>query len=270
MPISAARASIQRVARRARRPARSSSSRPRSDFADLSPPTIADGPEGSLVSSSEAVEGERTVSLTARDEGGGLTSVGVLVDGVPAVERPADPTSSSCRTPYLVRVPCPLATSVTLRVQTSLTGRLQLPSGAPISDAVIRVQAMTALRGAKWRDIGSVTTGADGRFRYVARPGPSRTLRFTYFAFSLDPDPAATAEMEFGVTIYAVARRGSDRVPVAVLRNGPTRSRPVLLPLPADVRALHLSLPCQATDPGGLSLRRGLVPDRCRARWPLS
>ncbi len=79
-------------------------------------------------------------------------------------------------------------------------------------------------------------------------------MRFTYFAFSLDPDPAATAEMEFRVradlslsvsprqvgahgrisfrgrliggpgragnqvTIYAVARRGSDRVPVAVLR----------------------------------------------------
>jgi hypothetical protein len=287
---------------------------------DLAPPTIAGGLEGSLVSASEPLEGERTLSFTARDEGGGLTSVGALVDGVPAVERPADPTLSSCRTPYLVRVPCPLAASVMLRVQTSaipngrhvvqafatdvggnrttshpvlvttqnggqpngvgasrlaelkvtrrgraqtivrhrarttLMGQLQLPSGAPISDAVVRVQAMTAVRGARWRDMGSVTTQRNGGFRYVALPGPSRSVRFTYYAFSLDPEPAAAAEIELRVraglsfsvsprqvgthgrisfrgrllggpgragnqvTIYAVARRGSDRVPVAVLR----------------------------------------------------
>jgi hypothetical protein len=287
---------------------------------DLASPTIVDGLEGSLVSASEPLEGERTLSFTARDEGGGLTSVGALIDGVPMVERPADPTSSTCRTPYLLRIPCPLAANVTLRVQTSampngrhvveafatdvggnrttsrpilvttqnggqpngigasrlaelkvtrarhaqsvvrprarttLVGQLQRPSGTPISDAAVRVQAMTALRGARWRDAGSVVTGADGRFRYVARPGPSRTLRFTYYAFSLDPDPAATAEMDLRVraglsfsvsprqvgthgrisfrghllggpgragnqvTLYAVARRGRDRVPVAVLR----------------------------------------------------
>jgi hypothetical protein len=287
---------------------------------DLVVPTIAENVDGSLLTSSEPVEGERTVSLTARDEGGGLASVGVLVDGVAAVQKPADATSPTCRRPYLVRVPCPLAASVTLPVQTSaipngrhivqafatdvggnrttsrpflvttqnggepngvgasrlaelsvgraghpasvlryrarttLRGRLQVPSGAPISGAVVRIHVLTALRGARWRDAGSVTTDAQGRFRYVAGAGPSRSLRMTYHAFSLDPEPAATTGVDLRVraglafsvrprrvssrglitfrgkllggpgragnqvALYAVARRGRDRVPVAVVR----------------------------------------------------
>jgi hypothetical protein len=287
---------------------------------DLVSPTIADSPTGSLLDSSKPIEGERTLSFEARDEGGGLASVGVVVDNLPALEQPADATSSTCRRPYVVRVPCPLASNVTLRVQTSaiangthvvqafatdvggnrttsrpflvttqnggepngtgasrlaelkvarrghranilrhrshasLTGVLHLPSGAPISDASVRVQALTALRGARWHDVGAVTTDARGRFRYVARAGPSRTLRFTYRAFSLDTEPAAVADIDLRVrvgltfsvrphrvgsrgriafrgrllggpgrtgnqvTLYAVARRGRDRVPVAVVR----------------------------------------------------
>jgi hypothetical protein len=146
------------------------------------------------------------------------------------------------------------ASVVRYRARTALTGRLQVPSGAPISGAVVRIQALTALRGARWRDAGSVTTDAQGRFRYVAGAGPSRSLRLTYHAFSLDPEPAATAGVDLRVraglafsvrprrvtsrglitfrggllggpgragnqvALYAVARRGRDRVPVAVVR----------------------------------------------------
>jgi hypothetical protein len=294
--------------------------RARIGLRDLAPPTITDGPTGSLVGSSEPLEGERTVSFETHDEGGGLAIVGVLVDGVPAVEQPADATSSTCRKPYVLRVPCPLAADVTLRVQTAdipngthivqafatdvggnrttsspflvttqnggqpngvgasrlaelkvvrrgrsqrvlghrrratLVGRLQVPSGGPISGAQVSVQALTDLRGARWRDAGRVTTDSQGRFRYVATAGPSRTLRFTYRAFSLDPEPAAVADIDLRVragltlsvrprrvgprgrisfrgrllggpgqagdqvTLYAVAGRGRDRVPVAVVR----------------------------------------------------
>jgi hypothetical protein len=287
---------------------------------DLVSPTISGSPDGSLLNPTVPLEGEKTVTFEAHDEGGGLTSVGVLVDGVPAVEQPADATSSNCRPPYVVRIPCPLAARTTLRVDTAnlangihlveafatdvggnrttsrpflvatqnggepngagasrlaeltvsrrsraprvlghraratLAGQLRLPSGSPISGAEVRVHTLTALRGATWRDLPPVLTDSNGRFRFVARPGPSRTLRFTYHAFSLDSEPAATADLDLRVraglaftvrprrvasrgritfqgrllggpgragdqiALYAVARRGQDRVPVAVVR----------------------------------------------------
>jgi hypothetical protein len=287
---------------------------------DLVPPTIGESLDGSLLAAAVPLEGERTLTLEARDEGGGLASLGVLFDGAPLVEQAADATSPSCRAPYVLRVPCPLGARATLRVDTSrvpngshlvqafatdvggnrttsrpfliatqnggrpngvgasrlaeltvgrrgrapsilgprarttVTGQLRLPSGAPISGAEVRVHALTALRGAKWRDVPSVTTDSEGRFRYVAPPGPSRTVRFTYHAFSLDPEPAATADLNLRVraglvfavrpgrvssrgrivfegrllsgpgragnqiALYAIARRGRDRVPVAVVR----------------------------------------------------
>ncbi|MGN6188692.1 MAG: hypothetical protein ACTHOE_07315 [Conexibacter sp.] len=64
----------------------------------------------------------------------------------------------------------------------TIVGRLTDASGAGIADARV---------GAAWRTVGrgwvarpGVRTGPDGRFVYVLPAGPSRDVRFTYFAFS--------------------------------------------------------------------------------------
>lgn len=64
----------------------------------------------------------------------------------------------------------------------TIVGRLTDAAGAGIADARV---------GAAWRTVGrgwvarpGVRTGPDGRFVYVVPPGPSRDVRFTYFAFS--------------------------------------------------------------------------------------
>ena len=64
-------------------------------------------------------EGERWVEFSASDRGGGIASVGLLVDGHVAVERPAEPGDTRCRTPYIVRVPCPMTATVTVHFDTA-------------------------------------------------------------------------------------------------------------------------------------------------------
>jgi hypothetical protein len=64
----------------------------------------------------------------------------------------------------------------------TLVGRLTDAAGAGIADA--RVGAAWRIVGRGWVARPGVRTGPDGRFVYVLAPGPSRDVRFTYFAFS--------------------------------------------------------------------------------------
>ena len=82
-------------------------------------PEIGPAITGSLLDADRAQEGERQVSFTATDRGGGIASVGVLVDGQVLVERPPDPGDPRCRQPYISRVPCPQSTSVSVPVDTA-------------------------------------------------------------------------------------------------------------------------------------------------------
>jgi hypothetical protein len=61
-----------------------------------------------------------------------------------------------------------------------INGRLLGPNGTPMVDAVISVQTQAAVKGAAMADATRIVTGPDGRFRYVAPAGPSRTVRFAY------------------------------------------------------------------------------------------
>ncbi len=135
-----------------------------------------------------------------------------------------------------------------------VSGRLVDASGEPIARARVDVVSRPARTGARWRKEGEVVTRADGTFRRLIRPGPSRELRFQYRAFSLDPTPAASAAVRLNVhagvrlavrpkrttshgtiqfagrlsgrsdrsglqvTLYAVDRSGRRRVPVEVVR----------------------------------------------------
>lgn len=64
----------------------------------------------------------------------------------------------------------------------TIVGRLTDASGAGIGDA--RVGVAWKRTGRRWSAQPGVRTRADGRFAYVLPPGPSRAVRFTYFAFS--------------------------------------------------------------------------------------
>jgi len=76
------------------------------------------------------------------------------------------------------------ARRITLRAgrRVAIVGRLTDASGAGIADA--RIGAAWRLVGRGWVARPGVKTGPDGRFVYVLPPGPSRDVRFTYFAFS--------------------------------------------------------------------------------------
>jgi hypothetical protein len=97
----------------------------------------------------------------------------------------------------------------------AIVGRLTDASGTGIADAQI---------GAAWRVLGrdwvarpGVRTGSDGRFVYVLPPGPSRDVRFTYFAFSdsraVELSNVVRADAHAPLTIQADRRHVSgDRV----------------------------------------------------------
>jgi hypothetical protein len=62
----------------------------------------------------------------------------------------------------------------------TLTGRLLSPSGNPLVQRDVEVFERLKLPGSTWRPIATVRTGNNGRFRFKARPGPNRLLRFRY------------------------------------------------------------------------------------------
>jgi hypothetical protein len=78
--------------------------------------------------------------------------------------------------------------STAKRVRTShgrrltIVGRLTDASGKGIGGA--RLGAAWRIAGRGWVARPGVSTGSDGRFVYVLPTGPSRDVRFTYFAFS--------------------------------------------------------------------------------------
>jgi hypothetical protein len=136
----------------------------------------------------------------------------------------------------------------------AILGRLRDERGTPIANARVDVLATSRHTGARQVQKGVVTTRADGSFRFLPRRGPSRRFELAYRAFSLDPDPSATAAVTLGVragvrldvrprrttsrgtirfrgrlrggpgrggvqvTLYAVGRSVRSRVPVAVLK----------------------------------------------------
>ena len=75
---------------------------------DTRSPVLTRAATGSLLDTSAPIEGERSMSFAARDEGGGIARVGISVDGRPAISRSLGNTNLRCVAPYTVTVPCPL------------------------------------------------------------------------------------------------------------------------------------------------------------------
>jgi hypothetical protein len=136
----------------------------------------------------------------------------------------------------------------------TIHGRLVAADGAPIREALIDVTAVSRHQGGRARQLAPLQTDQRGRFALRPRPGSSRTFTVQYRAFTLDDVPVASARVHLHVRagvslavrprrtsphgriaftgrllggpgrrgtqvqLFAVARRGRDRVPVATLR----------------------------------------------------
>ena len=90
---------------------------------DTVDPEFTAPPTGSLFSG-QPVSDIQYVTFKATDKGGGIKSIGLLVDGVPHGDRLVDPASATCKVPYTKVVPCSLAIQPTMVVDTR-----ELPNG---------------------------------------------------------------------------------------------------------------------------------------------
>ncbi len=89
----------------------------------------------------------------------------------------------------------------------AIVGRLTDAAGAGIANA--RVGAAWRIVGRGWVARPGVRTGSDGRFVYLLPSGPSRDVRFTYFAFS-DSDAVELSNVVH-VDVLAPLTIGADR-----------------------------------------------------------
>jgi hypothetical protein len=94
-------------------------------------------------------------------------------------------------------------------------GRLVGPNGVPIAGAVLEIQTRMAMPNAAVANAGRVVTGPDGRFRYTAPAGPSRTVRFAYRSHSADASFTDVTDVNLlvtaGVTMKATPTRVLNR-----------------------------------------------------------
>lgn len=67
--------------------------------------------------------------------------------------------------------------------------------GHPVAGATLDVLALNDLPGGRLHKIGEARTDARGRYSVRAKAGPSRVLRVDYRAYTLDPTPAAWADV---------------------------------------------------------------------------
>jgi hypothetical protein len=108
-----------------------------------------------------------------------------------------------------------------------LEGRLTDPNGRPLADAQIRVSEFVRLPGRVQDEKGTIRTGADGRFRYSAAPGPTRTLRFDYEGSSTSRAATKDVELVVNAGITLDPSRRSLRNGEAVVFRGRLLGSPV-------------------------------------------
>jgi hypothetical protein len=162
-------------------------------------------------------------------------------------------------------------------------GRLTDSAGAPIAGAVLAINSRVQRPGARYRASGTVTTSDDGRFAYRIPRGPSRTLRFEYTAFTLDPAPVSTASVSLGVKAGIAlklrprrVRNGQKITFKGRLRGGPARkgTRVTVDVLVPDARRRVPIGSVKADGKGrfafGYRFRRTLVKARYRFRARLT
>jgi hypothetical protein len=115
------------------------------------------------------------------------------------------------------------------------SGRLATSQGAPVVDGAVVVEAQ-ARSGGGFTHLGTARTDAQGRFRFVLPPGPSRSVRYRYEG----TDTLRPAASELSTKVPAAARLTVDR---RKLRNGQTvrfTGRLLGKPIPAGGKVVAL------------------------------
>ena len=97
------------------------------------------------------------------------------------------------------------------RARATMRGLLVDEHTHPIAGAAITVLIRHRSAGAPYNQIATVTTAADGTFSYQVASGPSRSVLFSYTAFSTDPTPATQANLLTSVRASIAAMRASPR-----------------------------------------------------------
>jgi hypothetical protein len=90
----------------------------RMSLSDAKAPVLDAEPAGSLVDSSQPLDGVETVSAIAHDAGGGLARATLLVDDVSVEQAAPAAAGPACAEPYAAVVPCPLRSSFTVAFDT--------------------------------------------------------------------------------------------------------------------------------------------------------
>ena len=99
----------------------------------------------------------------------------------------------------------------------TISGRLQTADGRPISGARLEVLSKENRTGAQLASEQAILTAADGSFRYVGMPGPSRMIRIGYHARVGDTTFARTTDV-----MVRVVASVSFRLSRKALHNGQT------------------------------------------------
>lgn len=150
------------------------------------PGAITDRLESPAVS---FLQGAHQLSMRVTDAAENTTVVPVppLANGTPC-QAPAM-TVTANRRPTAITVPFGRTVLVEGRVACGAT---------PVPGATIAVNAATL--GGTPTGPSTVQTGPDGRFRFQLGSGPSRSMSFSYRAYSSEPTPAANAAVKVNVT----------------------------------------------------------------------
>jgi hypothetical protein len=110
----------------------------------------------------------------------------------------------------------------------TITGRLLDAGGKPISNAQLVVLTKRNASTAKFARVTTVTTDAQGRYKWVAPAGASRVIRLAYYAFAGDTSVADATDVTVlvagALTLQAPKRVAN--MHTAVFR-GQLRGKPV-------------------------------------------
>ncbi len=162
-----------------------------------------------------------------------------------------------------------------------ISGRLTTPGGNPIAQSGVEVFELSAAPGASWRRVAVIGTDRKGRFRFKAKRGPSRVLRFRYPGTPFVR--ARSTEVKISVqarsSIRASATRvvnGEEVVFRGRVRGGPLPSTGKLLQLQVYSRGGWRTFATPRADAGNgrwkqryrFTATRGTVRYRFRARVP--
>jgi hypothetical protein len=116
---------------------------------DKTPPQVL-ASSGTMLGGAGSLSGERNLTLTLRDVGGGLLKARVEADGKKLTERPIDDSRGTCKPPFVAPVPCSTAATVDLPIDTR-----QLSDGTHLIS--VRVFDATGVNSALYGPISVVT-----------------------------------------------------------------------------------------------------------------